>query len=241
MLKGSPYDLIFRRCCPLLHEQSESEDAWLANKIVAKLAATRRSELFPNEATCKMAQYLFVKRGEKISGPFTAEQILDLAAKKKFAEGDLTSAAKEGPYVSYLETIKTLEDSAAGETGKSADSKTADSEPPSIQWEYKRIMLPLHLAGDEADRMMNQMGWEGWELVGLSNHTGNLRRVGVESQSGGIANSAATIATQNAQIKLLKQHPGIIQTVAVFKRRLTEERKSQILSEAAGKQATSNG
>ena len=161
--------------------------------------------------------------------------------KEKFAEGDLTSAAKEGPYVSYLETIKTLEDSAAGETGKSADSKTADSEPPSIQWEYKRIMLPLHLAGDEADRMMNQMGWEGWELVGLSNHTGNLRRVGVESQSGGIANSAATIATQNAQIKLLKQHPGIIQTVAVFKRRLTEERKSQILSEAAGKQATSNG
>ncbi|MEE2642261.1 MAG: hypothetical protein VX768_16645 [Planctomycetota bacterium] len=41
---------------------------------------------------------VFVKRGEKINGPFAVDKILSMAEKGKFVDGGLFSDAEEGPF-----------------------------------------------------------------------------------------------------------------------------------------------
>ena len=98
------------------------------------------------------------------------------------------------------------------------------------QWEYKRRVLPVHDSGDAVDRMMNEMGWDGWELVGLSHFRGRSQ-VTTEMASGSVFGFKKEAVVKGSEVHDQLDHHGMTKTIGVFKRRLTEERKQEILEE----------
>ncbi|MEE2642260.1 MAG: hypothetical protein VX768_16640 [Planctomycetota bacterium] len=128
---------------------------------------------------------------------------------------------------------------AAVPSPSSATFAPAGGETPGVtlvQWEYRRVQLDVHLSGNEVDRVMNEMGWDGWELVGISNHTGSLKGNTKEGTATGSVTSAmhnATVAKINTDYaNMVNQHPAMKRTIGIFKRLLTEERKQEILAGA---------
>ena len=63
-------------------------------------------------STEKNSMRYFIKRGEKVQGPFTREQLLGFAKAKKVKAADLVGNSAEGPF----QELKTIWSSISGST-----------------------------------------------------------------------------------------------------------------------------
>ena len=86
---------------------------------------------------------------------------------------------------------------------------------------------------------MTEMSLAGWELVGLSNHTGvatgltqGLRVGQLDSGGPSLLGSMVINHEQKNYIDNIKAHPAILETVGVFKRPLTKENKQKLKQQA---------
>jgi len=175
---------------------------------------------------------IFVRRGVKVGGPYSEEHFQKLIASGKIKSDDLVSKTKDGPFEPYKQDIAGANiDLPEAEKADASDRLYADGP---VQWEYMRQMIPLHITGAEADTLLNKLGWDGWELVSISNSTGLLKLDISDSGGGGAMKNITQNAQQLKMAHAQGQNPMLRQTVGVFKRRLTEQRKREILAQASG-------
>ena len=99
------------------------------------------------------------------------------------------------------------------ESSNATTNSVADE--PYVQWEYHRVAMTLHHGYGDGDDELNILGFDGWELVGISNFTGVI---GLE------AHSPASCSD------LFRGNPDMRHPVLIFKRRLTEERKQELIA-----------
>lgn len=180
---------------------------------------------------------IFVKRGSKISGPYSEDDYQKLLERQKLKDGDLVSESRDGPYLSYqLFELGSQQNNIIADVAE----PTENDDPPVTQWEYIRRMIPAHIEGQQAENLLNELGWEGWELVGISNSTGLLKIQGTENQNAGVIQGVGAAASSLRNAKIIQNHPKLRQTVGIFKRRVSKARRNAILAEFAKRQAASN-
>ena len=171
---------------------------------------------------------IFVKRGSKISGPYSEDDYQKLLERQKLKDGDLVSESRDGPWLSHqLFELGSQQNNIIADVAEPTES----DDPPVTQWEYMRQMIPIHITGDGAEALLNKLGWDGWELVSISNSTGLLKRDVADPGGGGVMKNVSAGSREFQLAGVMSRNPMLRQTVGVFKRRLTEQRKREILAQ----------